>query len=141
MVQLARSLLLTYIARTYCLWCHTGRTGVGLGRMSTFVLRMLSIRRELAIELQRFILLWRYQHRVPPFALWWRLVIKRIVDVAGALAGLVLTAPLVPVVAAAIKLTSKGPIVYSQERGRPVRGAVQNSQIPAERGGAPARGP
>ena len=56
--------------------------------MSTFVLRMLSIRRELAIELQRFILLWRYQHRVPPFALWWRLVLKRIVDVAGALAGL-----------------------------------------------------
>ena len=84
--------------------------------MSAFVIRMLSIRRELAIELQRFILLWRYQHHVPPFALWWRLVLKRIVDVAGALAGLVLMAPLVPVIAAAIKLTSKGPILYSQER-------------------------
>ncbi len=84
--------------------------------MSTFVIRMLSIRRELAVELQRFILLWRYQHHVPPFALWWRLVLKRVMDLAGALAGLILTAFLVPVIAAAIKLTSKGPVFYSQER-------------------------
>ena len=84
--------------------------------MSTFVLRILSIRREFAIELQRFILLWRYQHHVPPFALWWRLVLKRIVDLIGALTGLILAAPLVPVIAAAIKLTSKGPVLYSQDR-------------------------
>ena len=84
--------------------------------MSTLVLRILSIRREFAIELQRFILLWRYQHHVPPFALWWRLVLKRIIDVTGALVGLVIAAPLVPIIAAAIKLTSKGPALYSQER-------------------------
>ena len=84
--------------------------------MSTFVLRILSIRRELAIELQRFILLWRYQHHVPPFALWWRLVLKRIIDVMGALAGLALAALLAPFIALAIKLTSKGPVLYSQER-------------------------
>jgi lipopolysaccharide/colanic/teichoic acid biosynthesis glycosyltransferase len=80
------------------------------------VFRILSIRRELAIELQRFILLWRYQHHVPPFALWWRLVLKRCMDLTGSLAGLILTAPLVPLIALAIKLTSKGPILYSQER-------------------------
>jgi lipopolysaccharide/colanic/teichoic acid biosynthesis glycosyltransferase len=84
--------------------------------MSTFVLRILSIRRELAVELQRFILLWRYQHHVPPFALWWRLVLKWIMDTIGALAGLIATAPLVPLIALAIKLTSKGPMLYSQER-------------------------
>ena len=84
--------------------------------MSGLVVRMLSIRRELAIELQRFILLWRYQHHVPPFALWWRLVLKRIMDLGGAVAGILITAPLVPLIALAIKLTSRGPALYSQER-------------------------
>lgn len=84
--------------------------------MSSLVVRMLSIRRELAIELQRFILLWRYQHHVPPFALWWRLVLKRAMDVLGALAGLLLTTPLMPLIALAVKLTSRGPVLYNQER-------------------------
>ena len=84
--------------------------------MNGLVVRMLLSRRELSIELQRFILLWRYQHHVPPFALWWRLVLKRFTDILGALAGLAITAPLVPLLAAAIKLTSKGPVFYSQKR-------------------------
>ena len=84
--------------------------------MSGFVIRMLAIRREFAIELQRFILLWRYQHHVPPFALWWRLVLKRCLDLVGSAVGLVLIAPLFPLIALAIRLTSKGPILYSQER-------------------------
>ena len=84
--------------------------------MSALLIRMLSLRREMGIEVQRFILLWRYQHQVPPFALWWRLVLKRIMDVIGAVAGIVLTAPLIPIMVLAIKLTSKGPILYSQER-------------------------
>ena len=84
--------------------------------MSVLVARLLTIRQELAIELQRFILLWRYQHRVPPFTLWWRLVLKRIVDFSAALAGLLIAAPIMALIALAIKLDSKGPVLYSQER-------------------------
>ena len=84
--------------------------------MSVLVARLLTIRQELAIELQRFLLLWRYQHRVPPFTLWWRLVLKRIVDFSAALAGLLIAAPIMALIALAIKLDSKGPVLYSQER-------------------------
>jgi len=84
--------------------------------MSTLVAQLLTIRKELAIELQRFLLLWRYQHNVPPFQLWWRLVIKRVVDVTGALVGLVVTAPLLGLIGLAIKLESKGGVLYAQER-------------------------
>ena len=84
--------------------------------MSVLVARILTFRQELAIELQRFWLLWRYQHHVPPFTLWWRLVLKRAVDFAGAAIGLVITAPLMALIALAIKLDSKGPVLYSQER-------------------------
>jgi lipopolysaccharide/colanic/teichoic acid biosynthesis glycosyltransferase len=41
---------------------------------------------------------------------------KRTIDVVGAVTGLVLLAPLLLLVAAAIKLTSRGPAFYSQER-------------------------
>ncbi len=84
--------------------------------MSVFVARLLSIHKQVAIELQRFLLLWRYQHQVPPFTLWWRLVLKRVVDVAASCLGLIVLAPCFPLVALAIKLDSKGPIFYSQER-------------------------
>jgi len=84
--------------------------------MSVLVARMLSLRQELAIELQRFWLLWRYQHQVPPFTLWWRLVLKRVVDFIGAAIGLVMVAPILAVVALVVKLDSKGPVLYAQER-------------------------
>ena len=84
--------------------------------MSLLVARMLTLRQELAIELQRFWLLWRYQHHVPPFTLWWRLVLKRAVDALGAAIGLVLTAPLMALTALAIKLDSTGPALYTQDR-------------------------
>ena len=84
--------------------------------MSVLIARLLTFRQELAIELQRFILLWRYHNHVPPFALWWRLVLKRFVDFLGAVVGLVVTAPIMAIVALVIKLDSKGPILYSQER-------------------------
>ena len=84
--------------------------------MSVFVARLLTIRQEVAIEIQRFWLLWRYQHRVPPFTLWWRLVLKRTVDSIGAAIGLVITAPVLAIVALAVKLDSKGPVFYAQER-------------------------
>jgi exopolysaccharide biosynthesis polyprenyl glycosylphosphotransferase len=84
--------------------------------MSVLVSRLLTFRQELAIELQRFVLLWRYQHHVPPFTLWWRLVLKRVVDTLAAAAGIVLTAPVMAAVALAVKLDSKGPVLYAQER-------------------------
>ncbi|MDD4861202.1 MAG: sugar transferase [Candidatus Omnitrophica bacterium] len=46
----------------------------------------------------------------------WRLFIKRALDVSASLAGIVLTLPVMTAVAVAIRLDSKGPIVYSQTR-------------------------
>lgn len=43
-------------------------------------------------------------------------VAKRAVDIVGSLAGLVLTSPLLLVVAVLIKATSKGPVIFAQER-------------------------
>ena len=42
--------------------------------------------------------------------------IKRAMDVVGALMGIIVWAPLVPIIALAIKLDSKGPVLYKQER-------------------------
>ena len=84
--------------------------------MSVLVARLLSLRQEFAIELQRFVLLWRYQHHVPRFTLWWRLVLKRLVDVIGAVVGLLVFAPVMGLVALVIKMDSKGPVFYSQQR-------------------------
>src|SRR6185369_703675 len=52
--------------------------------------------------------------QVVPDAHW--LAVKRVIEVVGAVAGLVLFAPLMLAVAALIKLTSSGPIVYAQDR-------------------------
>lgn len=84
--------------------------------MSALVARLLSVRQELAIELQRFILLWRYQHPVPPFALWWRITVKRVIDVTCAAVGLIVVAPVMALIALTVKLDSQGPAFYSQER-------------------------
>jgi exopolysaccharide biosynthesis polyprenyl glycosylphosphotransferase len=43
-------------------------------------------------------------------------VVKRAIDIVGAAVGLILLAPLLLIVAVAIKLTSSGPIVYPQNR-------------------------
>lgn len=47
---------------------------------------------------------------------WKTRIFKRALDVAGASVGLAITAPLFPVLAAAVKVTSKGPVFYSQTR-------------------------
>ena len=41
---------------------------------------------------------------------------KRLMDIVGAAAGLVLLAPLLLILACAVRLTSKGPVIYRQER-------------------------
>lgn len=55
----------------------------------------------------------------------WQLVAKRVVDVIGSVAGLVVSIPLMFVAAIAIKLDGGGPVLYRQERiglgGRPFR--------------------
>ena len=84
--------------------------------MSALVATLLTWQKDLAMELQRFILLWRYQHQVPLFALGWRLLLKRVVDVIGAAIGLVLTAPLLLLLAIALRLDSPGPALYRQQR-------------------------
>lgn len=43
-------------------------------------------------------------------------ITKRIIDVAGALTGLILLSPVMLITAAAVKLTSKGPVFFVQER-------------------------
>lgn len=45
-----------------------------------------------------------------------RLLVKRIMDIAGALVGLIITAVLTPFIAIAIKLDSKGPVFFKQKR-------------------------
>lgn len=45
-----------------------------------------------------------------------RLMVKRIMDIAGAFAGLLITLILLPFVALAIKLDSPGPVFYKQQR-------------------------
>jgi lipopolysaccharide/colanic/teichoic acid biosynthesis glycosyltransferase len=56
---------------------------------------------------------------IPPRLAW----VKRVADIAGALAGLALTLPFYPVLALAVRLSSPGPVFYRQARvgarGRP----------------------
>jgi exopolysaccharide biosynthesis polyprenyl glycosylphosphotransferase len=46
----------------------------------------------------------------------YRLAVKRCIDISGAIVGLVLFAPVMVAIAAAIKLTSPGPVLFTQER-------------------------
>ena len=46
----------------------------------------------------------------------WKLTAKRLVDVAGTVCGLVLISPLMMLMAILIKLDSRGPVFYAQER-------------------------
>jgi exopolysaccharide biosynthesis polyprenyl glycosylphosphotransferase len=46
----------------------------------------------------------------------WRLAVKRLLDVAGAALALAALAPLLIATAAAVRLTSAGPVIYGQER-------------------------
>ena len=84
--------------------------------MSSLRARFQSFGKELEFELQRFALLWRYQHHVPPFTLWWRLVLKRTFDVVASIALVAVFSPVMLVVAALIKCTSAGPVFFMQER-------------------------
>ena len=51
-----------------------------------------------------------------PLDYFWNRLVKRGEDVVGSLVGLTISAPIVALAAAAIKLTSPGPVFYKQER-------------------------
>lgn len=51
---------------------------------------------------------------------------KRAIDIAGAAVGLVLTAPLMPVIAAAIYLESPGPVFFRQRRAGSLKSVTSN---------------
>jgi lipopolysaccharide/colanic/teichoic acid biosynthesis glycosyltransferase/glycosyltransferase involved in cell wall biosynthesis len=68
----------------------------------------------------------------------WKRVIKRLLDIVGALIGLAISAPLILLAAIAIKIDSPGPIFYLQtrigEHGRPFRIIkLRSMQVDAER--------
>lgn len=44
------------------------------------------------------------------------IIIKRVMDIAGSLFGIVITSPIMLLSAAAVKLTSPGPVIFKQER-------------------------
>jgi lipopolysaccharide/colanic/teichoic acid biosynthesis glycosyltransferase/GGDEF domain-containing protein len=46
----------------------------------------------------------------------WQLVVKRLIDIIGAVFGIIIFSPVMLLIAAAIKLTSKGPLLFRQER-------------------------
>lgn len=102
--------------------------------MSVLIARFRTFSQELEFELHRFALLWRYQHHIPPFALWWRLVLKRIFDFAVSLLLVAVSSPLMLVLAALVKVGSSGPVFFVQERmgrfGRPFRMYKFRTMIP-----------
>lgn len=64
----------------------------------------------------RRILGWPELELEPPVLLLAQMIIKRVVDVMGALVGLILLAPVFALVALAIRLESPGPIFFRQDR-------------------------
>ena len=84
--------------------------------MSALIACLVSARQELLFELERFLLLWRYHHPMPPFALWWRLVLKRSFDVLAGSVLFLAALPVFAIIALAIRLDSRGPVLFLQER-------------------------
>jgi len=52
--------------------------------------------------------------------------VKRAIDIAGATVGLVLTAPLIPLIAAAIYMESPGPVFFRQRRAGSLKSVTSN---------------
>ena len=84
--------------------------------MNTLITRLTDFRQQIAFEVERFMLLWSYQHHTPPFRLWWRLVLKRAVDILGSAIVLTLLSPAMLMIALLLKGDSPGPVLFAQER-------------------------
>lgn len=83
-------------------------------------IRVLAVPRVSGVVQERTDLVWYggsafVELTVPAFR-GWQLVVKRAMDIVGAAFGLIILSPLFAVVGALIKLDSKGPMFFSQER-------------------------
>jgi lipopolysaccharide/colanic/teichoic acid biosynthesis glycosyltransferase len=56
-------------------------------------------------------------------------IVKRSIDVAASVVGLAMTAPLIPLIAAAIKLDSPGPVLYRQRRAGMLLGSERQDGV------------
>jgi exopolysaccharide biosynthesis polyprenyl glycosylphosphotransferase len=83
-------------------------------------IRVLAVPRVSGVVQRRADLVWYDGHpfvelTVPAFR-GWQLVLKRATDLIGAIIGLIVLSPLFAAVAIAIRVTSAGPVLFSQER-------------------------
>lgn len=83
-------------------------------------IRVLAVPRVSGVVQERTDLVWYggsafVELTVPAFR-GWQLFVKRAMDITGALFGLIVLSPLFVIVGIAIKLDSKGPVFFSQER-------------------------
>lgn len=83
-------------------------------------IRVLAVPRVSGVVQERTDLVWYggsafVELTVPAFR-GWQLFVKRAMDITGAFFGLLILSPLFALVATAIKLDSKGPVFFSQER-------------------------
>jgi len=97
--------------------------GVAVVAPALLAVRALALGSGFAVGWVRFTV--RRDTRRKPVISGWQRAVKRLVDIVGALVGLVVCAPLMAVIAVAIKLDSPGPVFFVQERvgenGRPFR--------------------
>ena len=84
--------------------------GIGIHLLSDFFPRHLARCQPLEFEGEPLL----FFHSAPPFS--WRTEIKRLIDLVGSLALLVLLAPLLILIAVLIKLDSPGSVFFVQER-------------------------
>jgi exopolysaccharide biosynthesis polyprenyl glycosylphosphotransferase len=82
--------------------------------------QVLSVPRSIAIAGVQPMIVWRHGQPLveltAPGLKGWQLALKRVVDIGGALVGLIVLSPLFALVAALVKLESPGPVFFSQER-------------------------
>ncbi len=54
--------------------------------------------------------------RYVPLSNTWNMLAKRLVDILGSIFGIIVSSPIMLIAAIAIKMTSKGPVIFAQER-------------------------
>jgi len=119
---LLAAVLFTLSALPFLVWSLRRDPPVGVVALPLLFVRALALGTGLAAGLLRFGP--RTSPRRPPMGGANR-VLKRMMDIVGGGIGLVLSAPLIAILAVAIKLDSPGPVFFVQERagenGRPFR--------------------
>ncbi len=82
--------------------------------------QLLSVPRSIAIAGVQPNLVWRRGQPLveltAPSLKWWQVFLKRAIDIMGGAVGLVLVSPLLALVAIAVKVESRGPVFFTQDR-------------------------